>query len=162
MVVLKVVNLSSSCQIGSQNEFIRICTWLSEKWIIPTRRKKFHFNLDICSRFLRRLISASQLSPAICQARLLLCALLLIICPYYSLQWWRVPTPQSSLMASWRAPSGTGGRVWATAAYLAMSSPSLLCSPVQEMEPGMETCLSACVSPWFVLSCWMVIYVFIY
>lgn len=65
-------------------------------------------------------------------------------------------------MASWRAPSGTGGRVWATAAYLAMSSPSLLCSPVQEMEPGMETCLSACVSPWFVLSCWMVIYVFIY
>lgn len=164
-VVLKVVNVSDSRRICSLNKFSWVCTRLSEKRIIPTRCKKCNVNLDIRSHFPRQLISVSQLSPVICQAWLLLCALLLIISPSFSLQWWRVPPPQPSLMASWRAPSGTGGWAWATDAYLAMSSPSLLCSPVQEMERGMETCLSACVSPSFVLWYWdgnLRIYQFLY
>lgn len=69
------------------------------------------------------------------------------LCHSFSLKWWRAPHPQPFLMASWRAPSGIGAPVWVIAAYLATSCPSLLCSPAQEMEPGVETCLSACVSP---------------
>lgn len=71
----------------------------------------------------------------------------------YSLfqQWLRVRHPSPFLTASWRVRCWSGVPVWATAVCLAMSSPSPLCSPAQEMEHGTETSLSVCVSHLFVL-----------